>query len=238
MVFSWTLLLSQRLIPGAIVFFQAEDGIRGIGVTGVQTCALPIYDRPGYGGSTLRPDRDVASAAAEASAVADALGIDRFAVMGHSGGGSHALACAALLPERVPGVVSVAGMAPFDAEGLDWFEGFGPGGAAQLRAAAAGRAALEKHLAESDDEPGFTPEDEAALAGEWSWLIDVVRPALAGGMGGFIDDDLAGVGGWGIDPPDVAAPAPFVAAGPARTGSRSACGRRSGPSTPAAVGMA
>ena len=171
------------------------------------------YDRPGYGGSTPRPDRDVASAAGDASAVADALGIDRFAVMGHSGGGSHALACAALLPERVLDAVSVAGMAPFGAEGLDWFKGFGPGGAAQLRAAAAGRAALEEHLAGSDDDPGFTPEDEAALAGEWLWLIDVVRPALAGGMGGFVDDDLAGVGAWGFDPADVLAPALFVHGG-------------------------
>jgi pimeloyl-ACP methyl ester carboxylesterase len=171
------------------------------------------YDRPGYGGSTPRPNRDVASAAGDASAVADALGIDRFAVIGHSGGGSHALACAALLRERVLGVVVVAGMAPFGAEGLDWFDGFGSAGAAQLRAAAAGRAALEKHLAESDDEPEFTPEDEAALAGEWSWLIDVVRPALAGGMEGFIEDDLAGVGAWGFDPADVVAPALFVHAG-------------------------
>ena len=170
-------------------------------------------DRPGYGGSTPRPDRDVASAAGDASAVADALGIDRFALMGHSGGGSHALACAALLRERVLGVVVVAGMAPFDAEGLEWFEGFGPAGVAELRAAAAGRAALEKHLAEFDDEPEFTPEDEAALAGEWSWFIDVVRPALAGGMGGFIDDDLASVGAWGFDPADVAAPALFLHGG-------------------------
>src|SRR5215212_1512159 len=138
------------------------------------------YDRPGYGGSTPRPDRDVASAAGDTSAVADALSIDRFALMGHSGGGSHALACTALLQERVLGVVVVAGMAPFDAEGLEWFEGFGPAGVAELRAAAAGRAALEKHLAESDDEPEFTPEDEDALAGEWSWFIDVVDSALAG----------------------------------------------------------
>jgi pimeloyl-ACP methyl ester carboxylesterase len=171
------------------------------------------YDRPGYGGSTPRPDRDVASAAGDASAVADALGIDRFAVMGHSSGGSHALACAALLRERVMGVVVVAGMAPFGAEGLDWFEGFGPAGVAELRAAVAGRAALEKHLAESDDEPEFTHEDEAALVGEWSWFIDVVRPALAGGMGGFIDDDLASVGAWGFDPADVAAPALFLHGG-------------------------
>jgi pimeloyl-ACP methyl ester carboxylesterase len=171
------------------------------------------YDRPGYGGSTPHPDRDVASAADDASAVADALGIDRFAVMGHSSGGSHALACGAVLPERVLGVVSVAGMAPFGAEGLNWFEGFGQGGAAQLRAAAAGRAALEKHLAESEDESDFTPEDEAALAGEWSWFIDVVRPALAGGIGGFIDDDLAGVGSWGFDPADIVAPVLFLHGG-------------------------
>jgi pimeloyl-ACP methyl ester carboxylesterase len=172
------------------------------------------YDRPGYGGSTPRPDRDVASAAGYASAVAEALGIDRFAVMGYSHGGSHALACAALLPERVLGVVSVAGLAPFGAEGLDWFEGFGVGGAAELRAAAAGRAALEKHLAESDDEPDFTPEDEAALAGEWSWFMDVFdAPVLAGGMGGFVADDLAGVGAWGFDPAAVVAPALFLHGG-------------------------
>jgi pimeloyl-ACP methyl ester carboxylesterase len=171
------------------------------------------YDRPGYGGSAPRPDRNVASAAADASAVADALGIERFAVMGHSSGGSHALACAALLQERVLGVVVVAGMAPFGAEGLNWFEGFGPAGVAELRAAAAGRAALEKHLTQSDDEPEFTPEDEAALAGEWSWFIDVVRPAIAGSMGGFVDDDLAGVGAWGFDPADVVAPALFLHGG-------------------------
>jgi pimeloyl-ACP methyl ester carboxylesterase len=169
------------------------------------------YDRPGYGGSTPRPGRGVAAAAGDTAAVADALGIDRFAVVGYSHGGSHALACAALLPERVLGVVVVAGLAPFGAEGLDWFGGFGPGGAAELRAAAAGRAALEKHLAESDDGPDFTPEDEAALAGDWSWFFDVVdEPALAGGMGGFVDDDLAGVGAWGFDPADVVAPALFV----------------------------
>ena len=142
-------------------------------------------NRSGYGGSTSYRDRDVASAAAaDVLSIADALSIDRFAVMGHSSGGPHSLACAALIRDRVLGVVVVAGMAPYRAEGLDWFEGFGPGGEAELRAAAAGRAALEKHLAESDDEPDFTPEDEAALAGEWSWFIDVVRPALAGGMGG------------------------------------------------------
>jgi pimeloyl-ACP methyl ester carboxylesterase len=158
----------------------------------------------------------VASAAAYVSSIADALGIDQFAVMGHSGGGSHALACGSLLQERVLGVVVVAGMAPFGTEGLDWFDGFGPTGVAELRAAAAGRAALEKHLAESDDEPEFTPEDEAALAGEWSLFNDIVGSALAGGMGGFIDDYLASVGAWGFEPADVVAPAVFLHGGRGR----------------------
>jgi pimeloyl-ACP methyl ester carboxylesterase len=64
--------------------------------------------------------------AADVAAIADALGIGRFAVLGHSGGGPHALACAALLPERVIAAVSVSGPAPFDAAGLDWFAGWSP----------------------------------------------------------------------------------------------------------------
>src|SRR5215469_5153022 len=88
------------------------------------------YDRPGYGGSTPCPGRDVASAAGYVAAVADALGIDRFAVMGHSGGGPHALACAAVLPGRVLAAVCMSGLAPFGAEGLDWFGGMTPSGAA------------------------------------------------------------------------------------------------------------
>ncbi len=75
------------------------------------------YDRPEHGGSNPNPGRDVASAAAHVSSVADALGIDRFAVMGHSGGGPHALACGALLPERVLGVVSVGRASPVRCRG-------------------------------------------------------------------------------------------------------------------------
>ena len=59
------------------------------------------YDRPGYGGSTPRPGRDLASTATDVAGIADALGIGRFAVMGHSGGSNHALASGALLPGRV-----------------------------------------------------------------------------------------------------------------------------------------
>ena len=165
------------------------------------------YDRPGYGGSTPSPGRDVASAADYVSCVADALGIGRFAVMGHSGGGSHALACGALLPRRVVGVVSVAGLAPFGAEGLDWFAGMAPSGVASLRAAARGRAAKERYEASAgEQDPGFIPADWAALSGAWSWLGDVVGPAVEGGPGGLVDDDLAYVAPWGADPARVTAP--------------------------------
>ena len=80
------------------------------------------YDRPGYGGSDPVPGRDIAAAAADVAAIADALGIGRFAVFGHSGGGSHALACAALLPDRCLAAASLAGPAPRRAEGLDCAE--------------------------------------------------------------------------------------------------------------------
>src|SRR3712207_3567272 len=121
------------------------------------------YDRPGYGGSTPYPGRNIASAAACVSSIADALGIDRFAVMGHSGGGPHALACGALLPERVVGVVSMAGLAPFDAEGLDWFAGMSDSGVASLRAAAKGRAAKERYESESEYDPEMFTADRKSV---------------------------------------------------------------------------
>ena len=169
------------------------------------------YDRPGYGKSTRRIGRDVASAAADVAGIADALGIDRFAVIGHSGGGPHALACAALLPDRVLGAVSVSGLAPFGAEGLDWFAGMSAGSVASLRASLGGRDAKERYEASApEDDSAFIAPDRDAFAGEWSWFGPVVNAALAGGIGGLVDDDLAYVAPWGFDPQQVVAPSLFL----------------------------
>ena len=149
------------------------------------------YDRPGYGGSSPHDGRTVASAAADVAAIAEALGIGRFAVLGHSGGGPHALACAALLPERVIAAVSVSAPAPFDADRLDWFAGWSPGITAENRAATAGRAALQAHWAGAEPEDMsafFTDADIAALGGSWSWLAGVAGQAMQQGDEGLMED--------------------------------------------------
>jgi pimeloyl-ACP methyl ester carboxylesterase len=185
--------------PKPLFAAAAERGIRWVS-----------HDRPGYGGSTPHPGRDVASAAADVASIVDALGIGRFAVMGASGGGPHALACAAVLPGRVLATVCISGPAPFGAEGLDWFAGMTPSGAAEYRAAATGRAALEAYFASAGFDPqAFTPADHAAAFGAWSWMGTVAAQALATGQGGMVDD-LAYVTPWGCDPRQISTPVLFV----------------------------
>lgn len=158
---------------------------------------LVTYARPSYGGSTPRPGRDVASAADDVAQVADALEVERFATYGHSGGGPHALACAALLPERVVAAASVSGLVPFTGDDA-WFAGMASDAA--LRAAARGRAERARY-AEVDefDASTFVARDWAALEGPWAALGEDAGRAGEQGDDGLVDDDVAFTAPWGVD---------------------------------------
>jgi pimeloyl-ACP methyl ester carboxylesterase len=127
--------------------------------------------------------------------------------MGHSGGGPHALACAAMLPGRVLAAVSGSGLAPRSAEGLDWLAGFTGGGVANMEAAQQGREALAAYQATAEWDPEvFTAADQAALSGDWSWFMTVVGKATGGPDDGALDDDVAYNLPWGFDPARIEVP--------------------------------
>ena len=178
-----------------VVSAAAARGLR------VVSCA-----RPGYGGSTRLPGRDVAAAASDVAAVVEALSLARVAVMGASGGGPHALACAALVPQ-VTSVVCLAGIAPlFDG----FFDGMqSPGG---LRSALAGTEAREA-FEEDFDEAQFVDADWAALRGTWAPLGRDAGQAFAAGVAGLVDDDVAFVAPWGFALASIGVPALFVQGG-------------------------
>ncbi|MCW2973664.1 MAG: alpha/beta hydrolase [Thermoleophilia bacterium] len=169
---------------------------------------LISYARPGYGGSSPLVDRSVANAAADVEQLAAALDIDRFATAGASGGGPHALACAALLPHLTSAVATIAGIAPCTTE-FDWFDGMAaPGG---LRAALKGRAARTAFAATDEFDPAsFVPADYDALDGAWQSLGRDASAAGAAWPGGLVDDDIAFVAPWGFELTDISAPALFV----------------------------
>jgi pimeloyl-ACP methyl ester carboxylesterase len=182
--------------PAPLLAESARLGIRWLG-----------FDRPGYGGSTRHPGRTTGSVAQDVAELVDVLSVERFAVVGHSGGASHAVACGGVLGDRVVAVVSMAGLAPYGSEGLDWYAGMVASGVASLTAASQGREAKEAFEASGVEyDPEFTAADLAALKGEWSWLGGVVGPAVASGPAGLVDDDVSYVTPWDTQPSDVAAP--------------------------------
>jgi pimeloyl-ACP methyl ester carboxylesterase len=172
------------------------------------------YCRPGYGDSDRATGRTVADCAADVVAIADRLGLDEFLTIGWSGGGPHALACAALLPERTIAAATIAGVAPFDAEGIDFLAGMGEENLAEFAAAQEGEAALAAFIApEGAELASVTGEDVAAAMGDL--ISDVDRRALTGafadyfaeisrgavrhGPWGWVDDDLAFIADWGFE---------------------------------------
>jgi pimeloyl-ACP methyl ester carboxylesterase len=179
-----------------------EQGIRLIG-----------YDRPGYGGSSRHAGRAVADCVADVHAIADALGLERFASWGVSGGGPHVLACAALCDERLTAVASLAAVAPYAAEGLDWLAGMGEDNVAEFGLALEGEEALrpfvEQHATGHTQGVDELVEamrtligeaDRAVLSGRFAeYFLECDRHAFEHGVDGWIDDDLAFARAWGFD---------------------------------------
>lgn len=195
--------------PGSSTIYEphardaAERGIR-----------LISYDRPGYGGSTRDQGRNVAACAADVAAVCDALDVDRLCVWGVSGGGPHALAVAALLPERVIAAAALASIAPWDAEGLDFLDGMGEQNVEDINVVFEGeeahRAKMEQNrqeLLEARPEELVElwqtllgPADREVATGELAaFLLDHFRAGIGPGGDGWLDDDIAFVKPWGFD---------------------------------------
>jgi pimeloyl-ACP methyl ester carboxylesterase len=179
-----------------------------------QGVRLLSYDRAGYGESTRNAQRTVADVVPDVESIADALELERFATWGLSGGGPHALATAAGLPDRVVAVVAAASIAPPDRPELDLTEGMGEGNIVEFGLARQGeealRPALERDFAGLGEldvsglievmRPFLSDIDAAALDGELgAYLLDSFRRSVSRSVDGWVDDDLAFTRPWGFE---------------------------------------
>lgn len=182
---------------------------------------LISYDRPGYGGSDRHAGRRVVDVAQDVATIADAIGVERFAVVGRSGGAPHALACAALLPERVTRAAALVPLAPRDADGLDWFEGMTAYNVVHFRSAFSTPdryvAQLIRRSAAIRSDPArllddlrrdLTDDDRRIVSdtGIRAMLLRNYQEALRTSPYGWIDDALALCRPWGFELSAIRAP--------------------------------
>lgn len=194
-----------------------EELVRSLGVR------LITYDRPGYGGSTRHRGRRIVECTPDVAAVADALGLGRFAIWGMAGGGPHALAVAARLADRVTRVLCVRCVAPYDALGDAWFTGMAPQNVEELHWAIQGEDRLAARLRKVDhamreavfNDPGRVlegfdlPEADRRLLARPD-VAEITRLSTfeqtRNGVWGWVDDDLAFMLPWGFDPASIVVP--------------------------------
>jgi pimeloyl-ACP methyl ester carboxylesterase len=201
--------------PGAATPIRALE--RAVHARGLR---LVTTSRPGYGNSTRQPGRSVVDVVADTDAVLAALGAERCLTMGWSGGGPHALACGARL-NAAAAVLVVAGVAPYEADGLDWMAGMGEDNVVEFSAAIDGEEQLRPYLTQQGEVlqdiraadivasmQSLLPDvDRAALTGEFGEDIAAsFREAVRTGVDGWLDDDLAFVKPWGFSLAEISVP--------------------------------
>ncbi len=180
------------------------------------------YDRPGYGESTRLPGRTVIDVIPDVLAIAEALGLERFAISGGSGGGPHVLATAALLPDRVIRCLCAVSVAPWDADGLTWLDGMAAGNVEEFEAAAKGEAAYREvvererrttldKIAEGasnvlGDSYELSEADKEQMERHSALVIDQMYNALASGSDGWVDDGIAFTKPWGFEVESIRVP--------------------------------
>jgi pimeloyl-ACP methyl ester carboxylesterase len=184
-----------------------EDAFESLGVRVVSP------DRPGYGGSSPQPGRIRGDWPADVAELADHLGLDRFSVIGYSSGGPYAVACAALLPDRVSAAGVVAGVT--DMGWLGAWDGYLEAESTVMRLADEAAATdwyVEHYGADGagffDEAGDLAPadaalfEDEEAAAG----FFATVTEALRQGVAGYAQDVTVQGRGWAFDPTDISVP--------------------------------
>jgi len=211
-----TVVVFHHGSPGAAVPFEPFD--RAAAERGIR---LVTISRAGFGDSSRDEGRSVASAAGDAAPRADHLGAERVLTMGWSGGGPHALACAALLPDRVQAAATIAGVAPYDAQGLDWTAGMGEDNQIEyplaardpdellrwMQPQAEALAVVEPDAIVAELRTVISEVDEAEVDGAFGELLAAsFRRAFANGPWGWYDDDLAFVRPWGFELSSIGVP--------------------------------
>lgn len=211
------LLLFHVGTPSAAALYPSL--VRAGAAVGLRTAS---YSRAGYGASTRREGRSVADEAVISGALADRLGYERFFTIGWSGGGPVALACAALLPDRVRAAMALASLTPPAEVGPSWESFYTSEQLAEWKALAAGDVAslVPDFEGAVDLFSRMTPHRLSTIAGTPDArsialdhaknvepeLVRSMRRAVSRGYFGYLDDNLAQARDWGFRVADIGVP--------------------------------
>jgi pimeloyl-ACP methyl ester carboxylesterase len=201
--------------PGSTRTMKSLEGLLDFG-----DFYLVTASRPGYGQSSRREDRSIASVIDDVSSVLAHVGRDEYVALGWSGGGPHALASAAL-DEHCRSAVTLASVAPADVD-FDWTEGMGPENVEEFALSKQGGPAYEEYMAGTGEILGgattqniieliggiLSQPDRDALADDDAreLFVEGMRYGFVNGWRGYFDDNVAMMSPWGFGVGDISIP--------------------------------